>query len=564
MIADFFQIGKIQAGRQQPPCSAHLFVLGSVILERQHPMKSLSFFYLAAVLVLLSVSLVFLSGCGGVAGNAQNCNGGGCTPTPTPTPTPPPPPPADITAVNHVVIMLQENRSFDTYFGKLNDYMKANNYPQAGQVDGIPAGCDGNGTCPAKFVNSGIAAHHAKTVCMENLSPDWAEDRHEVNLGNPSGIDPTNPATMPMNGFVNTAAGLSTFYGFLDTTGRRAMGFYTDHELNYYYFLAANFGIGDAFYSPAPTNTPNNRIYMFGATSQGTVHTPGGAESCPGERVQISSKSIFQLLTENNISWKIYITDPIPTCGNFTPACMLKSTYLQFFTETNGTNPPALTHLAPLQCPASGCPAGTSDYFSDVKNGTLPSVSFIETGSFTGRDEHPGGKDLSKTPPVQSIINIQVGAKYVSNIINSFMNSPSWNDSVFFWAMDEGGGAFDHVPPMAVPNPDGIKPVLCPLPPNNDPKDINVGGDFNITGFRVPNIIISPFARKNFVSHTPMDYTAILKFIETRWKLSNLTARDAAMPTMEEFFDFPGKPWATPPTPPAQVTTGTKCDFSLQ
>jgi phospholipase C len=69
-------------------------------------------------------------------------------------------------------------------------------------------------------------------------------------------------------------------------------------------------------------------------------------------------------------------------------------------------------------------------------------------------------------------------------------------------------------------------------------------------------MVISPFAKKNFVSHTPMDYTAYLRFIETRWKLPTLTARDAAMPDMTEFFDFSNKPWATPPSLPAQNTSG--------
>jgi phospholipase C len=86
------------------------------------------------------------------------------------------------------------------------------------------------------------------------------------------------------------------------------------------------------------------------------------------------------------------------------------------------------------------------------------------------------------------------------------------------------------------------------MPATNQP------GDFTQTGFRVPLIVISPFSKKNFVSHTPMDYTAALKLIETRFKLPNLTARDAAMPDMTEFFDFSTAtgPWATPPTPPAQ------------
>lgn len=76
-------------------------------------------------------------------------------------------------------------------------------------------------------------------------------------------------------------------------------------------------------------------------------------------------------------------------------------------------------------------------------------------------------------------------------------------------------------------------------------------------------MVISPFAKKNYVSHTPMDYTAYLRFIETRWSLSTLTARDAAMPDMTEFFDFTNTPWATPPSPPAQNMSGV-CDFTKE
>jgi len=402
--------------------------------------------------------------------------------------------------------MLQENRSFDSYFGKMTAYRAANGIP--GTVDDLDSG---------KFQNSGIAPYHSGSVCMENLSPDWAEDHHQVNLTNPRSIDPRNPKTMPMNGFVNTAAGISQTYQFQDTNGHRAMGYYTEHELNYYYFMASNFAMSDAFYSPNPTNTANNRIFAFGATSQGTVHTPGGAEACPGERLQVSSKPIFQVLSENNISWKIYVTDLLPTCdpknGVFPITCAVKSTYLQFFDYINGTNakppvsglnPEVMKHMAPLDCTNTTtfdpkahrpyvCPTGVTDYFTDLKNGTLPSVAFIETGAFSGRDEHPSGKDLTHTPPLQSVINIQVGANFVETIINALMASSSWKDSVFFWATDEGGGAFDHVPPIGVPSPDGIKPVLCL------DKDVHVGGDFTISGFRVPNFIASPFARKNFV-----------------------------------------------------------------
>jgi phospholipase C len=111
---------------------------------------------------------------------------------------------------------------------------------------------------------------------------------------------------------------------------------------------------------------------------------------------------------------------------------------------------------------------------------------------------------------------------------------------------------------MNVPSPDGIKPTdylagdLCSTTPD-DPAC-----DFTRTGFRLPVLVISPFTKAHYVSHTPMDTTAILKFIETRFGLSNLTKRDAAQPPLDEFFDYAGMPNATPPPPPEQP--GRDCD----
>lgn len=151
--------------------------------------------------------------------------------------------------------------------------------------------------------------------------------------------------------------------------------------------------------------------------------------------------------------------------------------------------------------------------------------------------------------------NVQVGSKYVSGIINALMASPSWKNSVFILSFDEGGSFYDHVPPQPTISPDGIPP-----------QDLRAGDvctssgqnsaicDFKYTGFRVPLVVISPFTRRNYASHTVADYTAILKFIETRFNLPSLTARDAAQIDMTEFFDFAGAPSMTPPTPPAQPT----------
>jgi phospholipase C len=108
-----------------------------------------------------------------------------------------------------------------------------------------------------------------------------------------------------------------------------------------------------------------------------------------------------------------------------------------------------------------------------------------------------------------------------------------------------------------MPSPDGIRPSV-----NIDlqPGDVCTNGDgptcdFVFTGYRVPLIVISPFSKKNYVSHTVADFTAILKLIQTRFGLPSLTRRDAAQMDMTEFFDFVNGPWMTPPTPPAQPDT---------
>jgi phospholipase C len=189
------------------------------------------------------------------------------------------------------------------------------------------------------------------------------------------------------------------------------------------------------------------------------------------------------------------------------------------------------------------------EYFNDLTNGTLPQVALVESAS--GLDEHPGEG------------NLLVGQKHVAGIINALMQSSAWPESVFILTYDEMGGLFDHVPPVSTMNPDGIKPFLNPGDPTTGvPPD--VPGDFTRTGMRIPLIVISPWVKKNFVSHTPADFTAILKFIETKFKLPSLTPRDAAQPDMTEFLDFStGTPaYGTPPAPPTPRDPGSiKCTF---
>jgi phospholipase C len=212
-----------------------------------------------------------------------------------------------------------------------------------------------------------------------------------------------------------------------------------------------------------------------------------------------------------------------------------------------------------------------------LNNGTLPSFAFIEAG-YGNNDEHPGSG--------QSIL---LGQAQVANIVNSLMASTSWKVSIFFLSYDEGGGPYDHVPPVpghsnqntdaslgSIPDisqiavnadtynpclPSGGTPTIhCDLvstDPGANPGDAAAQQGFAAQlGFRLPNIVISPFARRHYVSHIPMDHTAVIKFVENRFinASTSLTNRDAAQPNLLDFFDFARIPWSTPPTPPSPVT----------
>jgi phospholipase C len=434
-----------------------------------------------------------------------------------------PPPPQDITAINHIIVLLQENRSFDHYFGHLSDYWQAHGFPQATNgtaFDGEPTNAsniDPNGDA--------ITAYNLQSACTENPSPSWNESHSDRNRFNQ-----TDSNLAPMDGFVYTAAKDASGYGFYDVLGHRAMGYFVgDNQLNYYYFMASTFATSDRWFAPVMTRTQPNRMYLYGATSAGHVNALNTTGSPP-----LTNETIFELMQDNGVSWKIYVHPDASGCT--TPSCLYSHSYLSQFTYGNYV----LNNL-PNQF------ASTAQLLTDMQNGTLPQVAFIEPAGYVGLDEH------SPTADTTNATSVQGGAAYVENIVNTLMSSPSWKDSVFILSHDEPGGFYDHVPPQPAIPPDSIQyptDILSTDICANNPSPVC---GFFVTGFRVPLIVISPFTKPNYVSHTVMDYTAMLKLIETRFNLPSLTARDAAQPDMTEFFDFVNVPLAAPPSPPTQL-----------
>jgi phospholipase C len=499
---------RVQANSSRP--AGHLnhanYVITSSIGERYH--STMSKQSRAVFVVCTSGLLLLLCGCQGLSGNNSSSN-------------------TSLQSINHIIFMVQENRSFDTYFGQLPAYWAANGYPSQ-QFDGMPSNASNpafNGTTVPG--STSVSAFHFATECIDNLSPSWDESHQDWNLQFPTSSSPLN------NGFVYNAAEYAideggAAAGYPDVTGIRAMGYYDGTDLNYYYFMASNFATSDRWFSPALDRTQINRMYLMAATSQGYAYPPG---TDTADNAALTASTIFDELQAAGVSWKIYATDYDIDPTNH-------GTYLTQFAK----------YSPPNSLPANVVPA--SQFLTDAQNGTLPSVALIEGGYLSGTDEHPSN-------------NVQTGAAYVATLINGLMNSQSWSDSAFIVTYDEGGGTYDHVAPQAAVNPDGIAPIdLLPGDICTTPGGSNC--NFNYTGFRVPVLVISPFTKKNFVDHTVADYTAILKLIETRFNVAALTKRDAAQPDMTEFFDFPNAPWATPPTPPTQTTSGACNPATLQ
>ncbi|HEX7961760.1 MAG TPA: alkaline phosphatase family protein, partial [Terriglobales bacterium] len=264
----------------------------------------------------------------------------------------------------------------------------------------------------------------------------------------------------------------------------------------------------DRFFSSLLANTNPNRQYLFTGTSFG--HAFPDSPPTGGW----TQKTIFRAMNDAGVSWAYYYQD--------------NSVYLSDFADWNdGT--------------ISGKVKPISEMFNTLASPTadqdLPQVIFIERAGASGLDEHPDN-------------NVQKGAAVVENIIRKLMASAAWKSSAFILTYDEAGGLYDHVAPFQVPTPDAIAPILAPK---------NFQGRFNLSGFRVPFVVVSPWVKPHFVSHKNRELTSILKFIETNFKVPSLTHRDAAADDMTEFFDFTKPALLTPPTLPAQPTGGT-CD----
>jgi phospholipase C len=380
-------------------------------------------------------------------------------------------------SIKHVVVFMQENRSADTYFGQLSALQPAYEVePSTGNPNPIAAGT--------------IVPFHKTTLCeSSDLNHSWNGEHQAWDNG-------------AMDGFTAANDMSSANSDATDPTGSRTMGYYTQADLPYYYSLYNTFATGDRYFQSVLGPTFPNRFYLLAGTSFGHIQNdfppPGG----------YPNKTIFELLGNAHVSWKIY--DSQFAFGD-----------LFSYVQKNAKH-----HVFNI-----------AQYFKDAARGRLPAVSFVDPiflgDKNTETDEHPPS-------------NVQVGQRFAYSVITALEKSRDWRSSALFLTYDENGGFYDHVAPPTAVAPDAIAPML-------QPGDTVAG--FNQLGPRVPVVVVSPFAKAHYVSHVVHDHTSITKFIETRFKLGSLTSRDAAADPMLEFFSFPAAPFRTPPSFSAPTVT---------
>jgi len=478
--------------------------------------------------------------------------------------------------VKHVVVVMQENHSFDNYFGVL-PYGPDSPYrggPCALDdhrcVDGLSCSATASGglACSNSNVDddgSRVASFHSGNYCPgPDLAHGWTGSHQEANYLNPA----LTRLASPNDGFVLVNDGhtppLPDERTQPDTKGESpteddTMGYFDQSDLPFYYSLAQTFAISDRYFSSVIGPTFPNRAYALAATSFGHVTTaeiipplappPGGYKPLTG--------TILDLLDRAGVSWKNYFSD-LPTTAIF-----------------RGLD---LTHALPVTefLAIAGAPTCT-----------LPAVSFVDPAF--GDNTFGTNPDLFENdehPPS----NIRKGQFFVSQVVGALRNSACWQSSILFITYDEHGGFYDHVGPPLAPQggartPDGISPGQC-ADASNRPASAKRGGgancflsptdaesicpgftpsgpyprfcaNFDQLGFRVPFIAVSPFSKRQYVSHQVADHTSLLAFIEKRFLggegegARHLTLRDLHASTLEDLFDFDKAPSANSPVPDA-------------
>ena len=390
-----------------------------------------------------------------------------------PDPTRPAGQPTAALPFDHIVMVMQENHSFDNYFGML---------PRRGQplADGFTF--DRRGTpLNSNPYKGGIArVLHAPSECQPtDVNQSWDDTHEEIDHGR-------------MDGFARTVAG--------------QMYYYDESDIPFYYSLANAFCLGNRWFSSAPCQTfPNRRFFLCG-TAFGLISTDISSVTASPP-----NGTIVDRLNRYGVSWKDYFVD-VPATGT-----------IEEIPQNNPRN------MAPIAEFFADCKAGTlpSVCWVDSEIGALNQVGSALANNVpvgNGVSNYSAAQDQDEENPA----DIQLGESFVQTVVEALLASPAWPRTLLIWVYDEHGGYYDHVPPPAAIPPDSIKPVM-------GPKDYP--GGYDRYGPRVPAVVVSPYAKPHGVCNTVCDHTSALATIEAKWNLPACTYRDANANTVAGFLD---------------------------
>ncbi|HEY3832812.1 MAG TPA: alkaline phosphatase family protein [Acidimicrobiia bacterium] len=360
--------------------------------------------------------------------------------------------------IEHIIVVMQENHSFDNYFGML------------GRGDGFTLDASGKptNTCLDASGKPVRAFPMANTCPVNNPSQNWDASHEQWNNGK-------------MDGFVKSPSGVGS------------MGYWDGTHLPFYYSMAKTFPLCDRWFCSVMAQTYPNRHFLLAGTARGDITTSIGTLADPLP----PNGTIMQALDKHSIPWIDYYTD-VPSVG----------LYLSY----------ATAHADRLR-------TAEQHFYADAAAGKLPPFCLVEPNFGKQSEENP--QDIS------------VGEEFSSRVINAVMQSPTWSKTVLLFCYDEHGGYYDHVPPPAAPEPDGKGPNL---------QAGDVPGAYNRLGFRVPAVIVSPYAKKDYVSHVVHDHTSVLALVEHKFNLPALTHRDGWADDLLDSLDFDNPGFMTPPT----------------
>lgn len=365
--------------------------------------------------------------------------------------------------IEHIVVLMKENHTFDNYFGML------------GRGDGFTLDVHG------QPVNSNPDAA-GRPVTVHHLTSPWQPWHGLDQHWNASHLQWNHGAN---DGFVRT------------TNSSLPMGYWTADELPFYYGLARTFPIGDRYFASCLAQTFPNRRFLQAGTASGLVATrlPNPFEPNP------PTGTVWDELDRHQISWVNYFVE-LPEIGLYPRVW--------------------------IDHPSNAHPIVA--FYEDCRLGRLPAISLITPDLFVISEGETQ--------------DVRAGEAFTASVVDAVLHSPSWPRTMLIVVYDEGGGYYDHVPPPSAVAPDDVPPATH-VPPDQP-------GGYDQLGFRVPCIVVAPFARAGHVSHVVYDHTSILKTIQHKWNLPPLTSRDAAAADLLDFLDLTGAPafLQPPPLPP--------------